>query len=145
MKESIVSPLAWLMAAIGAILANVPVVTWLLVLLMALDMAFGLARAYLQKDLSADEARRGGIKKLGNLGLVAVAGILGKILFLMGIVIPGVNFIQVATLFFVPYEVFSIIKNADAMGLYVPPEIKAAMRFFKASQDANESLSKDPD
>lgn len=141
MKDTLVNPIAWICAAVGALLAQIPPLTWLLVTLMFFDMAFGMARAYLQRDLSADEARKGAIKKLGNLGLVAVVGIIGQILFLMGVVVPGVNFIQVATLFFVPYELFSIVKNADAMGLPVPPQLLTAMRFFQTAQGNNENKS----
>jgi toxin secretion/phage lysis holin len=141
MKDTFVNPIAWICAAAGALLAQIPPLTWLLVLLMFFDMSFGMARAYLQKDLSAEEARKGAIKKLGNLGLVAVVGIVGQILFLMGVVVPGVNFIQVATLFFVPYELFSIVKNADAMGVPVPPQLLTAMRFFQTAQGSNENKS----
>lgn len=145
MKDSLVNPFAWMCAAVGAILVHVPIFTWLLVLLMLIDMAFGIGRAYVQKDLSANEARVGAIKKLGNLGIIAVAGIVEALLLSVGVIIPGVNFVQVATLFFVPYEVFSIVKNADALGIPIPPQLLAAMRYFKEANNASDdSIPKDP-
>lgn len=131
MKGNYVSPLGWLCATAGAVLLNVPQLTWLLIMLMALDMAFGIGAAIFQKDLSADEARKGALRKLGHLGVVCLAGIIGKALESMGVVIPQVNFVQVATAFFMPYEIVSILKNAGIMGVPIPPEILGVMRYFQ--------------
>lgn len=137
MKNSIGSPLGWLCATIGAVALHVPQLTWLLVMLMLLDMAFGFGAAIFLKDLSAEEARKGAIRKLGHLGVVCLAGIIGRALELMGVVIPQVNFVQVATAFFIPYEVVSILKNAGIMGVPIPPEILGVMRYFQKDSTGN--------
>lgn len=140
MRESATSGLAWFCAAVGTVLSSVPLFTWLLVLLMVLDIAFWLCVKWTVKDISVGEYNVMVVGKLGRLGIVGLFGIVGLL-----IPIPMVNYIQVATWFFIPGEVLSISKHASLLGIPIPVQLTAALRFFqKEGDNANGLTPKNP-
>lgn len=108
--------LAYVAAAIGAVFASVPDAVKWLVLIMALDVATGVAIAARDGKLSSTEAWKGGMKKAATLVVIGLVMVLDKGLKL----IPGVDIASAVTVYYIWTEALSVITNAAALGVPIP-------------------------
>lgn len=130
MKETAVNPLGWLGAVLGAFVASVPALTWLLVVLMFIDTLFLLAVSVLNKDVSSWAMRKDATKKVGSLGIVAVCALIQPHISLFNI-----DLVMVSTLFYLGPELVSILRNAVLLGIPIPPELVGVMSYFQKKGD----------
>ena len=91
-----------------------------LLLLMVLDYATGLIKAFYNKELSSHIGFKGLAKKVLILVIVAVSVVAEDMLG-----IPAVR--EMVIMFFAVNEALSILENAGAMGLPLPEKLKQAL------------------
>lgn len=103
----------------------------LLALLMAIDIATGLMKAWQLKDLRSRTSYYGFARKIGVFGIVIVANIIDSMLDLNGTVTT------VTVLFYMGNEILSITENAAKLGLKVPPIIQEKLRGFDKYGEKN--------
>ena len=91
-----------------------------LIVLMCLDYATGLIKAFSNKELSSQIGFKGLAKKVLILVIVAVAVVAENMLG-----IPAIR--EIVIMFFAVNEALSILENAGAMGLPLPEKLKQAL------------------
>lgn len=91
-----------------------------LIILMCLDYATGLIKAFSNKELSSQIGFKGLAKKVLILVIVAVAVVAENMLG-----IPAIR--EIVIMFFAVNEALSILENAGAMGLPLPEKLKQAL------------------
>lgn len=121
----------WILAGIAAFLNSVPQLTWFLIWLMVIDTLFGVGVAIRKNDLSSTEWWGGATRKLGSLGIVALAAVLNNY-----IDVAGIDMVQVATVFYIGPELASVLRNAVTLGIPVPPQIAGVMRYFQEHKES---------
>jgi len=118
----------WLKGLLGGIVAAIaqfnPVV-WALFILIGLDIISGFLRAFITKSVSSDVSLRGMAKKSFILILVGLAGVIQR--FLIAGTLP-VDLIVGTAGFFCVTEIISILENASACGIAVPPVLVDVLR-----------------
>lgn len=110
-------------AAASAYFVGLPTIYQALIVLISADMISGALRAYEQKVISAQVARDGVLRKVGELLLVAVAAYLQNI-------IPAASSVplpQAVAAFYVYTEAVSLIENLAALGVPIPQFLKDAL------------------
>lgn len=120
----------WIMAGAAGFLSAIPELTWFLVLLMLVDTLFGTAVAIKQKKLSSTSAWNGATKKLGSIGIVALAALIDGYVDIL-----GMDLVQVSTVFYIGPELLSILRNAAILEVPVPPQFTKVMRYFQEEQE----------
>lgn len=131
--------------AAGAIAAGL---TWLfgpsktvliiLLVMLAIDYLTGLCKAWANKELSSRIGARGIIKKVMVFAVLAVAAVVDK-------VIPLTNgaILSAVSSFYILNEALSILENAAAMGLPIPPIIRDALHQLELkNKDADKRKNK---
>lgn len=116
----------WILAGLAAIFHGIPELTYFLLMLMALDCAFGLGVAIKQRDVSPTAAWKGATKKLGSLGIVVLAALVDNYIDILGI-----DLVQVVTVFYIGPELLSILRNAAILEVPVPPQFVSVLRYFQ--------------
>lgn len=116
-------------AATVALWAQIPELTQLLVLLMAVDVVLGVIKAIHERDLSAAQAWSGVTKKVVVLLLVGVAGLLNP--YIQEFV--QINLVQAASAFYIVPELASITRNAAALNVPMFVQMAGVMRYFQAA------------
>jgi len=112
--------LAAIVGGLATLLGGLDNVLVILTVFVALDIASGWLRAYIQKELSSKESFRGTAKKLFIYVLVAVAAQLDRL--------TGTDIIRDAVaVFYCAGEALSILENAVAAGLPVPDFLRNAL------------------
>lgn len=100
-----------------------------LVVLMATDYLTGLAKGYINKDLSSATSLKGLFKKIFILFILIVAVALDRMVGSD----EGV-FRTLVCFFYISNEALSIIENAAELGVPVPAQIKNALEQLKNSE-----------
>lgn len=131
----------WILAGLSGFVAAVPELTHFLVILMLVDVVFGLAAARKQRNLSPVSMWEGVTKKIGSLGIVVLAAIIDGYVDVLGI-----DLVQVTTVFYIGPELLSILRNAALLGVAVPPQFSSVLKYFsdqekQAKPDENKSVS----
>lgn len=131
----------WILAGISGFVATIPELTHFLLVLMLVDIAFGLAAARKQRNLSPSQMWDGVTKKIGSLGIVVLAAIIDSYVDVLGI-----DLVQVTTVFYIGPELLSILRNAALLGVAVPPQFSSVLKYFSDQEkqtkpDENKSIS----
>lgn len=112
----------------------------ILVLVMLLDWATGLSKAWKRGELSSRVGLHGAIKKVGYLAIVAVAGVMDW-LFDYGLSTAGIDFklpflvAAIVMVWLIINELISILENVAELGVPVPPFIKKLLARLKKTVD----------
>ncbi len=94
--------------------------------LMVLDVIFGIGVSIIQGKLSSVVGVKGLVKKVGVWGIIALAHIIGSQ------VLGAQELLRDAAIGgFITMEAVSILENAGAAGIPVPPVIKDAIEKLK--------------
>lgn len=112
--------------AIAGLWANIPELTQFLVIMMAVDIFFGLALAIRDRKLCPGAAWDGITKKVGALVLIGVMGFFHRY-----VQFDVINLTQAASAFYLVVEGMSIIRNATDLGVLVPPQMKQVIEYFE--------------
>lgn len=113
--------LAGLLAALATLLGGWDDAMVILTIFIALDIASGWLRAFIQKELSSAESFRGTAKKVLIYVIVAVAAQADKF--------TGTALIRNAAIaFYCASEALSILENTVAAGLPVPSFLRDALK-----------------
>lgn len=123
--------LKWALAGVAAFFHNIPELTWFLLILMVIDTIFGVWGAAQARQVSPTEMWGGVTKKIGSLLIIALGAAINHF-----VGIKGIDFVMVFTGFYIGPELFSILRNAALVGVPVPPQVTAVMRYFQ-DKDAN--------
>lgn len=113
------------LAALGAYLGQLAVPIIVLLAVMLVDYATGMAKAWVTKTLSSRTGIRGILKKVGYLVIVLVAAVIDWLL-LDALVDLGVTvkldflFSLLVTVWLIINELISILENVAAIGAPVP-------------------------
>lgn len=111
-----------LVMALAAMLGGWTPAMTTLVIIIALDIATGLLRALMQRQLSSSVSWRGMLKKVMILLIVALA-------YQADCLIGAGSLVRDATvIFFGVSEALSVLENATAAGLPVPEFLREALR-----------------
>lgn len=121
----------WVVAGVAAFFASIPQLTWLLMALMLIDMAFSFGVAILKKNVEPSSFQKEATDKLGRLAIIAIGGMFDTYL-----TIPGINWMMAATIFYIGPELLSIFRNAALIGIPIPPQMVSILRAFQ-EQDKN--------
>lgn len=116
----------WVAALVSALWGGVPDLTRLLFVLMVIDTLFGLTVAIKERSLSSSMAWSGVTKKLGTLGMVVVAALLGPYN-----PIPEISLVQAASAFYTVPELLSIARNAAILHIPVFSQFSGVLRYFQ--------------
>ena len=115
-------------AASGGLLAflygDMPPAFFVLVALICLDFATGLAHACVEKRLNSSVCGKGILKKVYILTLVAVG-------HLVDVCIGKAVCMNVVTFFYIANEAISIVENAGRCGLTVPEKLAEVLEQLK--------------
>jgi toxin secretion/phage lysis holin len=112
-------------------------VLYLLLILMFIDVLTGLMKAWHQGNLWSRKGMFGFMRKILILLVILAASIMDEI-FAMGGVIAGATL-----LFFCISELISIVENAEAMGVPVPPALKDKLAVIREKDNHNRSVGED--
>ena len=117
-------------AAIGAFLAwrigGYAALLQILGTSLIIDYLTGLAKAWINKELSSQKGLRGIVKKLALISLVVVAE---KVDFLIG----GNDFVRNTIIYtLITNETISILENAGHMGIPIPKQFFQALDKLKS-------------
>ena len=131
-------------AYIGALI--VPIIV--LLVMMLIDYASGMAAAWTEGELSSKVGARGILKKVGYMALIAVAmGI--DYLICTGVANAGVDIpcgmwlgLMVAV-WLIINEMISILENLSRLGVPVPSFLKKIIKKLKVSADDIENEKKE--
>ena len=113
-------------AAVGAWWADLGAIVRVLLIMIGIDMASGLVRAFGEKKLNSDASRKGAAKKAMMLLITWAAHVAGTHFAAdhMGVSLPiG----AAVALFYVVQEAISITENAVGLGLPVPTFLTKAL------------------
>ena len=105
-----------------------------LVLLIALDVAGGLAQAFYERKLNSSIMRRGLIRKTGYFAAIALAVLVDRALFQAQ---PAFRTLVLSYLCI--NEALSVIEHLAAVGVPLPRQLKHAL------ERARKELANDPD
>ncbi len=108
-----------------------------LVILMAVDVATGFVRAFVQQRLSSKESFRGIAKKVLIFALLAVAVQVDVLTGLQG------TTRDVVAAFYCASEGLSILENSVAAGMPAPDVLRQALEQLNASKFGNAELQRD--
>ena len=116
-------------AALLGVWAVLPELTHLLVWLMIIDTALGIAVAIKQRNLSAAQAWNGATKKLGSLLMVGVAAVLNS--YIQRFI--EINLVQAASAFYIVPELTSIMTNAAVLEVPAFSQLQPILRYFQTA------------
>ena len=125
-------------AAVGAfgVLAGVPLVMVVLLGMMAIDIAVGLALAWSRQEISARRSFEGGIRKVIIIGVVLAAWLVQYMLAVAAYThlaaylpsVPNIPFAEVVASYFILYEFISILENAVRAGIRLPSQLSNMLK-----------------
>ena len=136
-------------AALAAYMGEVTIPVLILVAAMVLDLATGIANAWMKREISSEKARKGVIKKSGSIACVGVGAGVDLILLYVGEDLGLTRWIPTSMLFgllviiwLVVNEFISILENVRGMGVPVPSFLdKVLLHFKKKAEDAGDGIS----
>ena len=104
-----------------------------LVLLIALDVAGGLAQAFYERKLNSSIMRRGLIRKTGYFAAIALAVLVDRALFQAQ---PAFRTLVLSYL--CVNEALSVIEHLAAVGVPLPAQLKRALEKLRHDMDSND-------
>ena len=104
-----------------------------LVLLIALDVAGGLAQAFYERKLNSSIMRRGLIRKTGYFAAIALAVLVDRALFQSA---PAFRTLVLSYL--CVNEALSVIEHLAAVGVPLPAQLKRALEKLRHDMDSND-------
>lgn len=107
----------------------------LLIVLMLIDIATGIMKAIITKEVRSRSALYGYARKIAVLGIIIVANIVDRILDLNGMVATA------TVLFYMANEGLSIVENVGRIGLPVPQVILDKLHSFNEQTNEKEKES----
>lgn len=121
------------LVAIGAfvswLIGGFDALVQILVIFIVIDYSTGLAKAWINKELSSQKGLRGIVKKLALISLVVVAE---KIDFLIG----GNDFMRNTIIYsLITNETISILENAGHIGIPIPKQFFQALDKLKSKTE----------
>lgn len=124
------------LAAVGAFLSwligGFDSLVQILVIFIVIDYLTGLAKAWINRELSSQRGLRGIVKKLALISLVVVAE---KVDFLIG----GNDFVRNTIIYsLITNETISILENAGHMGIPIPKQFFRALKRLKSKSEEEE-------
>lgn len=127
-------------AAVGVYFKQLAFPALLLFLAMALDYASGMAKAWMQRELSSKVGLMGAIKKLCYMLGVAVAVLVDMILQIgaeqMSLNLDGCYFCAILVIvWLILNECISILENIDQIGVPVPDFLLRLVKRLKSSTE----------
>jgi len=119
--------------ALGAWWVGLGVVLQVLLVLMGLDLATGMAAAFVARNLDSGVGWRGVVRKALTLAVVAVGNSIEP-LIASGLGSPGLNIPlgEAVCLYFAAVESLSVCENAVRAGVPVPRVLRDALVKLKA-------------
>lgn len=114
-------------ATVLGLWSQIPSLTQFLVVMMAVDIIFGMAVAIKQKSISPSKLAWGVTKKAVSLMLVA----LGWVFHFYVNADLGFNLGQAASAFYLAAEFLSISRNALLLDVMVPPQFQTMISYFE--------------
>lgn len=127
--ERIIQWAKWGAGIAAAFWDGLPQLTQVLMILMGIDVLFGLLAAVKEHRLSVKIAYDGITKKAVTLGLIYVAAVLSP----YATALVGVNLVQAVSAFYCIPELTSITRNAALLGAEVFPQFDAILKYFEAA------------
>lgn len=106
-----------------------------LLVCIALDMAFGIGLAAMSRNLTSNKAWSGALKKSMELGLVVMADVIE----------PAANNLPISDAvcaFYIWHEGLSIVEKAALAGLPVPKALRDALAIFNRGGDSGQTGGK---
>lgn len=141
MKQTVLRLFSALSGAALSFFCSLPPVLWVLLAVMSLDCVTGLICGWLGQSpktekggLSSRAAVRGLFKKALILLVVLLAALLDRAVSL-GAEIEFTAVTGAACLWFIAGEGLSILENAAAIGVPVPPKLRSALELFKKPEE----------
>lgn len=125
--DNLIQGCRWILAGCALIWFRIPELTQLLLILMIIDIVFGLIVAIKERDLSTHAALWGVTKKFSVLILIAVAAIFNH--YVQPII--EINLTQAASVFYIVPEMLSISRNAARIGIPVFSEFERVLGYFR--------------
>lgn len=127
-------------AAVGVYFKQLAFPALLLFLAMALDYASGMAKAWMQRELSSKVGLMGVIKKLCYMLGVAVAVLVDMILQIgaeqMSLNLDGCYFCAILVIvWLILNECISILENIDKIGVPVPDFLMSLVKRLKSNTE----------
>ena len=127
-------------AAVAAYMQQLVIPIIVLIIVMALDYASGVAAAYVSKELSSRTGIIGIIKKVSYLAVVAVGVCIDYIIELasakLGADLTGYYFVGLLiVVWLIINELISILENTNKLGLPVPAFIGKILAKLKSSAE----------
>lgn len=104
----------------------------LLVILMLVDIFFGVMKAIKNKNLMSRNAWLGYARKIGTFAIIIVANVIDTILELNGLIV------NMTVLFYIATELLSILENSAEIGMRIPKVLLGKVKEITESADANE-------
>jgi toxin secretion/phage lysis holin len=101
---------------------SVPAVYWVLIALIALDFATGIAAAAIHGKVSSEESFRGALRKSIVMMVVAAAS---AVRYALPVEFPYLGPLVAGA--FCAREFISIVENADAAGVKIPQVLRDAL------------------
>lgn len=119
--------LRWGAAGCALLWLKIPELTQLLLIMMAVDVVFGLIIAIKKRDLSVSAASWGVTKKFAVLVLVGLAAVLNH--YVQNVI--EINLTQAASVFYLVPEMLSISRNAAELGVPVFSQFETVLDYFR--------------
>ena len=124
--EGVVSYAKWIAATLVAFLDGIPELTWFLIMLMVLDLIFGIGVSFKLGRPSIRLAWEASTRKIYSLGIIVLAALVDQYVDLLGI-----DLVQVATVFYIGPEILSILRSAAILEVPVPPQFAQVLKAFQ--------------
>ena len=127
------SALAALASLFCWLLGGWDVLAQALVLLIALDVAGGLAQAFYERKLNSSIMRRGLLRKTGYFAAIALAVLVDRALFQSA---PAFRTLVLSYL--CVNEALSVIEHLAAVGVPLPAQLKRALEKLRHDMDSDD-------
>lgn len=111
---------------LAALWSGLPGLTQFLLVLMGIDILFGVWLAFQTKTVNPTKAWAGVTKKVGTLVLVGLTA-----LFHSYVPFEAVDLTQASSAFYIVAEMLSITRNAVRLGIVVPPQFEQILTYFE--------------
>lgn len=147
--NTISAVLAAAMGMLASYFLKLMIPVLLLAVLMGVDYFTGVAKAWVQKQLSSRVGVIGFLKKLGYLVIIGVAGAM-DFLFSYGLQSVGIDyklpflFAAIVTIWLIINECISILENVAAIGGPVPPFITKLLKHLKKTVEDKADAGSEP-
>jgi phage-related holin len=122
--------LKWIVAFIGGFIGAVPELVWLLVGLMAFDLAFAFAAGYKNSSVDPDRLWKTTSKNVNALLALALIGFLDTYVDL-----AGIDLVQATTIFYIGPLLVRIMESMTLAGVPLPPQLTQVLAVFRPPEN----------